>query len=204
MYDMLRAHLSSSVNVPGAWILDGFPRTSHQVDQLVTLPGSTSSSSVTVIELCASDSIARSRIAHRGSSSKRVDDASDAIVSTRLSKYRDELPGIQAAFAANGLTVHKVDAEGDADTTLALCNAVLAAGSAITSRNIVLVGPPGVGKGTVAKQLARLYDATHVSTGDLARASINKQQQQDVPAPAPGMVHKYNADVAMGDMVGYA
>lgn len=39
-------------------------------------------------------------------------------------------------------------------------------------RNIVLFGPPGVGKGAQSEQLVRLYGVCHVSTGDLLRAEI--------------------------------
>ena len=38
----------------------------------------------------------------------------------------------------------------------------------------VLLGPPGAGKGTYAKYLARWYDIAHISTGDLLRKEIEK------------------------------
>ncbi|HCJ65874.1 MAG TPA: adenylate kinase [Elusimicrobia bacterium] len=40
--------------------------------------------------------------------------------------------------------------------------------------NLVLLGLPGVGKGTQAKLLATEYDLVHISTGDLLREAVNK------------------------------
>jgi adenylate kinase len=43
---------------------------------------------------------------------------------------------------------------------------------------IVLLGPPGSGKGTLAKALIRDYDFQHISTGDLIRNSEDKDLQK--------------------------
>lgn len=40
--------------------------------------------------------------------------------------------------------------------------------------NIVLMGPPGAGKGTLAKQLKSAFNLTHISTGDMFRDAIKE------------------------------
>ena len=39
-------------------------------------------------------------------------------------------------------------------------------------KNIILMGPPGTGKGTLAKQLKQALNLVHISTGDMFRENI--------------------------------
>lgn len=49
---------------------------------------------------------------------------------------------------------------------------------------IVLVGPPGAGKGTQAAFLAKNLDIPHISTGDLFRANISQGTELGLKAKA--------------------
>lgn len=40
---------------------------------------------------------------------------------------------------------------------------------------LILIGPPGAGKGTQAMMLSRMFDIPHISTGDLFRHHIKEQ-----------------------------
>ena len=47
---------------------------------------------------------------------------------------------------------------------------------------IVLLGPQGSGKGTLAKQIARDYKLPHISLGDLFRESISRKEEMGLYA----------------------
>jgi adenylate kinase len=47
---------------------------------------------------------------------------------------------------------------------------------------LVLVGPPGAGKGTQAVRLAERLDVPHISTGDLFRANLQQETELGIEA----------------------
>jgi adenylate kinase len=48
--------------------------------------------------------------------------------------------------------------------------------------NIVLLGPPGAGKGTQAKKIAEHYSLPHISTGDILRENISNNTSLGIKA----------------------
>lgn len=48
--------------------------------------------------------------------------------------------------------------------------------------NIILLGPPGAGKGTQAKQISNKYNIPHISTGDIFRKNISEKTELGVKA----------------------
>lgn len=50
--------------------------------------------------------------------------------------------------------------------------------------NIILIGPPGSGKGTQAKQISNTYQLKHLSTGDILRNEVKNQTPLGLQAKA--------------------
>lgn len=48
--------------------------------------------------------------------------------------------------------------------------------------NIILLGPPGAGKGTQAKKIAEHYSLPHISTGDILRENISNNTSLGIKA----------------------
>ena len=59
--------------------------------------------------------------------------------------------------------------------------------------NLILIGPPGSGKGTQAVRLARRYGVPHISTGDILRQAV----RDDTP-----LGRQVAATIAGGSLVG--
>ena len=59
--------------------------------------------------------------------------------------------------------------------------------------NLVLIGPPGAGKGTQAVRLARRYGVPHISTGDILRQAV----RDDTP-----LGRMVASTIATGSLVG--
>lgn len=47
-------------------------------------------------------------------------------------------------------------------------------GCSIFRMNVILLGPPGAGKGSVAKKMKEIEHLTHISTGDIFRMEVDK------------------------------
>lgn len=50
--------------------------------------------------------------------------------------------------------------------------------------NLIFLGPPGAGKGTVASKIAEIHSIPHISTGDMFRSAMSKGTELGLKAKA--------------------
>ena len=74
-----------------------------------------------------------------------------------------------------------------------------------TSRNVgpvVLLGPPGAGKGTQAKRIMERYEIPQVSTGDILRYNVVQGTELGVAAVRPRIDHHGHGMAGMTQILG--
>lgn len=65
----------------------------------------------------------------------------------------------------------------------------------------VLLGPPGSGKGTMAKHLASIFPLDHISTGDMLRDAVSKETAIGLRAKAAMTDGRFVDDSTVNDLV---
>jgi adenylate kinase len=68
--------------------------------------------------------------------------------------------------------------------------------------NVVMLGPPGAGKGTQAERLARSRDLPKISTGDILREAVHEGTEQGLAAKATMEAGNLVSDDVMIGIVG--
>ncbi len=109
---MIASKFDSVKNVNG-FILDGFPRTLKQAEDLDKILTERNSAVDAVISLMISDDTVKKRIAHRASIEGRADDASEETINNRIKTYHAQTEPLIEYYKKQG-KYHEV--AGDAPT----------------------------------------------------------------------------------------
>lgn len=119
---MVRDRLAQPDTQPG-FLLDGYPRTLAQVDELDTILGDLGKSLDAVVEITADAHEVTQRLLARAAKEGRADDTEDVIM-RRLEVYETETAPIVGVYDQRGL-LKKVDGMGGIDEVNARILAVL-------------------------------------------------------------------------------
>ncbi|KAJ3071274.1 hypothetical protein HDU98_005584 [Podochytrium sp. JEL0797] len=164
---LLKAAIDKNANTPG-FLIDGFPRAQ---DQATEFEKTICPATKVLFFNCPLD-ILEARLLERGKTSGRADDNIDTI-RKRFKTFQEESLPVVGHF---GNRVLKIESTGPIDQVYATVrNALVADGTLKPLPNLIFVlGGPGSGKGTQCARLAQEFHLTHLSTGDLLRAELEK------------------------------
>jgi adenylate kinase len=110
--DMVRQRLAEPDAVVG-FLLDGYPRTTAQVDVLDAMLAEGGLALDAVVELTADTDEVVQRLLKRAEIEGRADDTED-VIRRRMEVYREQTAPLTAVYSAHGL-VKKVDGMGSVD-----------------------------------------------------------------------------------------
>lgn len=113
---MVRDRLAQD-DVAEGFLLDGYPRTSPQVDELDDILASAGANLDVVVQLTADDEELVKRLLGRAQETGRTDD-NEKVIRHRLDLYREQTETVVARYAERGILA-KVDGLGDMDDVTA-------------------------------------------------------------------------------------
>jgi len=97
-----------TINDVNGFLLDGFPRTLGQAEDLDSILAERGESVTGVVSLMISDETVFQRIHHRAEIEGRADDASDDTIRQRIATYHSQTEPLIAFYEAKGL-LRKID-----------------------------------------------------------------------------------------------
>ncbi len=170
MVDLIEKKIITSSDKNGI-LFDGFPRTLVQSYILDGLLLKLNTSLSCMLSLEVPDEELTRRLIERGKVSGRADDTEE-VIKFRLSEYKDKTSPVIGYYQERHLYVPIQGVGPITDIFDTLCNAIESMLEKVWF-NLVVSGPPGVGKGTQGRMLAEKLNFYYISTGSLLRKEIN-------------------------------
>eukprot|EP00842_Homolaphlyctis_polyrhiza_P003586 jgi/Hompol1/4228/HPOL_006993-RA len=152
------------------YALDGFPRAMDQALEFEQTIGPCRS----VLAFHCSLEVLEQRLIERGKTSGRADDNLETIRKRFFTFNEQSLPVIEH-FKKKG-KCFEISSERAIDAVYNDARHLFIPPKPLHHPNMIFVlGGPGSGKGTQCERIARTFNFTHISTGDLLRAEVQKQ-----------------------------
>lgn len=152
------------------FLFDGFPRTFVQAYILEGLLLKMHTSLACLLSLEVSPEVSFERLMNRAKTSGRSDDTED-VIRNRLEEYEKKTAPVAEFFKEQGL-YFPINGEGTIEEINAEIEGVIEKELRKTLFNVVLLGYPGAGRGTQARNLAQKYNLVYLSTGEMLKEEI--------------------------------
>ncbi|MGZ2369876.1 adenylate kinase [Ancylomarina sp. YFZ004] len=176
---IIEEKITSNKEVNG-FLFDGFPRTTVQAYILEGLLLKLNTKLDCMLSLEVPNENLKRRLLKRAETENRSDDAED-VINVRLEEYENKTTPV-AEFYKEKEIYHPIDGIGDIEEIFQRLTSVVDQTLERSWINMVLLGPPGSGKGTQGRMLAKKFNLVYISTGHLMRQEIKKGTEMGISA----------------------
>merc|ERR1712042_172296 len=164
--DLINDAMIKVFDESNGYVIDGFPRDVEQGKKFEEKIAPCRA----VFFLEASDEHMKSRLIERGKTSGRDEDSEDYI-NKRIASFHDASDAVNQYYESKE-KLFKFDTEKRRGTVFVDVEEVMDRITLEKSKVLFIIGGPGSGKGTQCEKLAKEFNLTHLSSGDLLRAEI--------------------------------
>ena len=176
---IIEERITSNTEVNG-FLFDGFPRTTVQAYILEGLLLKLNTKLDCMLSLEVPNDNLKRRLLKRAETENRSDDT-ESVINVRLKEYETKTAPV-AEFYKEKEIYHPIDGLGDVDEIFGRLTSVVDQTLERSWINVVLLGPPGSGKGTQGRMLAKKFNLVYISTGHLMRQEIKKGTEMGISA----------------------
>jgi adenylate kinases len=168
---IIEERIKTNTEVKG-FLFDGFPRTTVQAYILEGLLLKMNTKLDCMLSLEVPTDQLRNRLLDRATKENRPDDTEE-VINVRLKEYDTKTAPV-ANFYKEKEIYHGIDGLGGINQIFDRLTNVIDQTLEKSWINLVLLGPPGSGKGTQGRKLAEKFNLVYISTGHLMRQEIKK------------------------------
>lgn len=176
---IIEERITSNIDVNG-FLFDGFPRTTVQAYILEGLLLKLNTKLDCMLSLKVPNEHLKNRLLKRSETENRSDDTEE-VINVRIKEYDTKTAPV-AEFYEEKEIYHPIDGMGDIEEIFGRLTSVVDQTLEHSWINMVLLGPPGSGKGTQGRMLAKKFNLVYISTGHLMRQEIKKGTEMGMSA----------------------